>query len=466
MFKPVNTFTRLSSLAEQNNARDFAEDLFGMEDTGDAQHFSDENIAELDYTELANNIETNYDSEPKQSAIVYGPPGVGKSQIVKASAIDIAAKKGLVFVEFSKMSEEDIDNVLADVKKFFVFTDLRTAEMEPTDMQGIPDIKSAKTYLKYQMPVWAYVATRPGSNGLLFFDELNQGTPQILMSLFKTFNNDERLVGQYKLGDGWGVFGAGNLGSLYGTEVLPVALTSRADIWAIKPDPRSWVKWANENGVFKPIISFIQSNPSENFYELPQPGQSSGFPSPRSFVNLSAVIKTVITKYKQMIDKGVNPKTNIYKVIEQYSSSKCGVSWGAKFTIYLRSTRKLDFLNINQEDIGNVDQTFTVIQFIAEQINKQFSEPVPPDASDAAKRKIEESKKQFARKYIEIYEFFKKEHQIVLFTKIRDEYMETYYKLYNFIMNLAKAGDPIFAGHLTSLKSNPEINAEFQKMKK
>ena len=109
-------------------------------------------------------------------AFLWGPPGIGKSSIVR----QVAADKGLAIL------------------------DVRAPLLDPTDLRGLPYVADGSA--KWAPP--AFLPQNDGSEGLLFFDELNAAPPLVQASLYQL--TLDRRVGEYVLPDGWRIIAAGN----------------------------------------------------------------------------------------------------------------------------------------------------------------------------------------------------------------------------------------------------------------
>ena len=107
---------------------------------------------------------------------MWGPPGIGKSSIVR----QVAADKGLAIL------------------------DVRAPLLDPTDLRGLPYVADGSA--KWAPP--AFLPQNDGSEGLLFFDELNAAPPLVQASLYQL--TLDRRVGEYVLPDGWRIIAAGN----------------------------------------------------------------------------------------------------------------------------------------------------------------------------------------------------------------------------------------------------------------
>jgi MoxR-like ATPase len=103
----------------------------------------------------------------KLPVFIWGPPGIGKSSIVK----QIATSQELEFL------------------------DLRLSLLDPTDLKGIPFF-NAET----KEGVWAkpsFLPSDTGSKGILFLDEINTAPPAVQASAYQLIL--DRKVGEYEL---------------------------------------------------------------------------------------------------------------------------------------------------------------------------------------------------------------------------------------------------------------------------
>ena len=114
--------------------------------------------------------------------MVWGAPGIGKSDIVK----QIADAEGRDVI------------------------DIRLPLWEPTDIKGIPYYNSKENNMVWASP--AELPTDPKSNAIVFLDELNSAAPAVQAAAYQLILN--RRVGQYHLPEGVSIVAAGNRDSV------------------------------------------------------------------------------------------------------------------------------------------------------------------------------------------------------------------------------------------------------------
>src|SRR5262245_13767850 len=186
---------------------------------------------------------------------VWGPPGVGKSSIVRS----VASAKNLPVL------------------------DVRASLLDPTDLRGIPTIANGRA-------VWcppSFLPAKKDSPGLLFFDELNAAPPLVQASLYQL--TLDRRVGEYTLPDGWTVIAAGNRAEDRSvTFRMPAALANRFVHLDFEVNFDDWRTWAFSAGVHPLVTSFLSVR-RELLFDMSVPER--GFPTPRSWEIVSDALK-------------------------------------------------------------------------------------------------------------------------------------------------------------------------------
>ncbi len=187
---------------------------------------------------------------------LWGPPGIGKSAIVK----QLAEEHGLEFI------------------------DLRLTLLDPTDLRGIP-------FLKDGSAEWAPPVFLPRSGaGVLFFDELNAAPPTIQASAYQLIL--DRKVGEYSLPTGWKIVAAGNRETDRAvTFRMPKPLSNRFLHIEIEPNLEDWKLWAMKNDIHSQIISFLNFRPGLLFVFEPT-SASQAFATPRTWEYASSLLSS------------------------------------------------------------------------------------------------------------------------------------------------------------------------------
>jgi MoxR-like ATPase len=191
---------------------------------------------------------------------IWGPCGVGKSQIVFQVADDTQRE----------------------------FRDVRAGQLDPVDLRGLPRIASHQTE-------WAPPKFLPTSGkGILFLDELTSA-PQMTQAACYQLVLDRRL-GEYVLPDGWVVIAAGNPASERGVHFsMPRPLRNRFVHLHLEADLPEWCRWAFRAGIRSEIIAFLRFKPAL-LHDADATSDQNAWPTPRSWEMASNVLKGTASK--------------------------------------------------------------------------------------------------------------------------------------------------------------------------
>jgi len=183
--------------------------------------------------------------------MLWGPPGVGKSQIVAQIAVRHDAP----------------------------LIDIRLAQMEPTDLRGIPFREGR--HVVWSIPSVLPDAERHGTHGILFLDELTSAVPTVTAAAYQLIL--DRRLGEYRVPAGWAIFAAGNRQGDRGvTYQMPAPLANRFAHYEIEPDLDDWVAWAHAGGVDERLIAFLRFRP-DLLFQFDPARYAHAFASPRSW---------------------------------------------------------------------------------------------------------------------------------------------------------------------------------------
>lgn len=183
--------------------------------------------------------------------MLWGPPGVGKSQMVA----QVAERHGM--------------NVI----------DIRLSQMEPSDLRGIPFRTDGK--VEWAVPSMLPDAERHGEQGILFLDEITSVPPSVSAAAYQLIL--DRRLGAYVVPDGWAIFAAGNRQGDRGvTYTMPAPLANRFSHFDVDINLDDWVLWAYANKIDERVIAFLRFRP-ELLFEFDPAHNPVAFPSPRSW---------------------------------------------------------------------------------------------------------------------------------------------------------------------------------------
>ncbi|MBI3897705.1 MAG: AAA family ATPase [Gammaproteobacteria bacterium] len=183
--------------------------------------------------------------------MLWGPPGVGKSQMVAL----VAARHGIPVI------------------------DLRLSQMEPTDLRGIPF--RINEVVEWAIPAMLPDAVRHGPFGILFLDEITSAAPTVSAAAYQLIL--DRALGNYEVPPGWAIFAAGNRQGDRGvTYSMPAPLANRFSHFEVETHLDDWVAWAHEHKLDQRLIGFLRFRP-ELLFQFDPAHNPVAFPSPRSW---------------------------------------------------------------------------------------------------------------------------------------------------------------------------------------
>lgn len=199
----------------------------------------------------------------KRPVFLWGPPGIGKSEVV-----------------------EEITNELGGH-----MIDLRMAQMEPTDIRGIPFFNKDNGKMDWAPPIDLPDEELASQYPVvvLFLDEMNSAAPSVQAAGYQLILN--RRVGKYKLPDNVVIVAAGNREADKGvTYRMPMPLANRFIHVEMRPDFASWENWAVTNGVHRDVVGYL-SFAKQDMYDFDSKSSSKAFATPRSWVFVSDLLK-------------------------------------------------------------------------------------------------------------------------------------------------------------------------------
>lgn len=183
--------------------------------------------------------------------MLWGPPGIGKSQIIA----QVAARHAAPMI------------------------DIRLSQMEPTDLRGIPF--RIENRVEWAVPSMLPDAERHGPNGILFLDEITSAPPSVSAAAYQLIL--DRRLGDYEVPPGWAIFAAGNRQGDRGvTYTMPAPLANRFSHFEVEANIDDWVSWAYANNIDEGLIGFLRFKP-ELLFDFDPAHNPVAFPSPRSW---------------------------------------------------------------------------------------------------------------------------------------------------------------------------------------
>ena len=200
------------------------------------------------------------------SVMLWGAPGVGKSEGVRQIAAKIAEKTG----------------------KTVNVTGVRLLLFNPVDLRGIPTADAEKQTAVWLKPKIFKMDEIDDVVNILFLDEISAAPPSVQAAAYQI--TLDRTVGEHKLPDNCIVIAAGNRVTDRSVAYnMPKALANRLCHIEIRSDPESWRRWAISNGIHSIVTGFIDYNPTSLCCTEGNDGNNA-FPTPRSWEMVSNIL--------------------------------------------------------------------------------------------------------------------------------------------------------------------------------
>ena len=201
--------------------------------------------------------------------MIWGPPGVGKSEIVR-----------------------EVNDELG-----YTWYDIRATMMDPVDIHGIPRLD--KDDQGNHVTRWSTPSILPpqGSPGKFtcLIDEITSCASSMQAVFYQLIQL--RRIGDYVLPEGAAVLAAGNrTDDLSVAHRMPAALASRFRQVTVRADAPKWVYWAFDKGLSYEVPAFIQFRPDllHKFDPETYRKGDTAFPTPRTWEMVANALSSTV----------------------------------------------------------------------------------------------------------------------------------------------------------------------------
>jgi len=330
-------------------------------------------------------IKNNYPITTMPSVMLWGAPGVGKSQAVKEIAKEIQEQTG----------------------KKTVVTDVRLVLFNPIDLRGIPTANADKTLAVWLKPKIFDMDAGKNVVNILFLDEITSAPQSVQAAAYQI--TLDRVIGEHKLPDNCIVIAAGNRTTDKSVAYkMPKALANRLMHIDVEGNFESWRKWAVENGINKKVLGFL-SFKQNLLFGFNASSEDLAFATPRSWEMVSNVlncladdINAVYPLIAGLVGTGIaiELKTwaNVYEElpkIEDIFKGKCKIVPQSTDALYALTAAMTSYASEHRRDIGAIANSI------------EYAQALPPDFSTVLMRNYMSIEKGFEKKLLSIPEFAK-----------------------------------------------------------
>lgn len=210
------------------------------------------------------------------SVMLWGAPGVGKSQAVRQIAGEIETKTG----------------------KRVAVTDVRLLLFNPIDLRGIPTANADKTLAVWLKPQIFQMDEDDDVVNILFLDEIS-AAPQSVQAAAYQITLD-RVVGEHKLPENCIVIAAGNRVTDRSVAFkMPKALANRLMHIEVECSFQSWKEWAIRSGINDKVVGFLSFR-RQYLMNFEAASDDLAFATPRSWEMVSNILNFIDTDVEKM----------------------------------------------------------------------------------------------------------------------------------------------------------------------
>jgi hypothetical protein len=199
-------------------------------------------------------------ADKQVSMFLWGPPGIGKSQVIKAMATEL----GMGFV------------------------DIRLSQMDPTDIRGIPypTEEDGVKGMRWSAPL--VLPHDPKARVIILLDEFNSAPPSVQAAAYQLVL--DRKLGEYEVPEGCMIIAAGNRETDKGvTFRMPTPLANRFVHVEMTHNFDDWQEVALKGKYNKDVVGFLTAF-KHQLFQFEALSASRGFATPRSWEFVSKML--------------------------------------------------------------------------------------------------------------------------------------------------------------------------------
>jgi len=193
---------------------------------------------------------------------IWGPPGIGKSDLVRSIAHDLSAR----------------------------IIDVRLSLWDPTDIKGMPYFNPTSQKMEWAPPAELpdHIMAEKHPCVVLFLDELTSAALSVQAAAYQLIL--DRKIGTYSLPDNVIIMAAGNNDGDRGvTYRMPTPLANRflhLEMTVIWDD---WYNWAIAHGIHKDVLGFLSFD-KKSLHDFSPTSNEKAFATPRTWTFVSDIL--------------------------------------------------------------------------------------------------------------------------------------------------------------------------------
>jgi hypothetical protein len=218
----------------------------------------------------------------REPLMVWGAPGIGKSNIIQQGADDLFAGE---YQEYEVRNGRCFEKATGKYRTRPWCIEIRGSLIQSYDLIGIPEIVDGFT--RWAPPVGSLLPPHNGRGGILFIDELmNSEDENVRQALLGLIN--DRAIGSYTLPENWIIIAASNRAE-DGTFAHQMGKHLGTRFWThvvLEPNVDDWLARARKDGIDYRTIGYIQWR-RDTLLVFDANDRGNSFPCPRIWYKIA-----------------------------------------------------------------------------------------------------------------------------------------------------------------------------------